>query len=180
MYGVFTGLVPTLTITDADLIRQVLIQDFHLFTDRRMLNSSHEIWNQNLFNVGSEHWKRIRSITSPTFTSGKLRGMYPLMCNCVHKLINYLDCVADGVINTKEVITGFTIDVIALTSFATEINANGDRSGELNQFVRHGMKFFKLNPLRVAAVFSLPRWLLKSIGIPTIFPDDSLEFLAEV
>lgn len=108
-YGVYTGLIPTLTITDPELIKQVLVKDFHLFMDRRILNSSHRIWNQNLFNIESTEWKRIRSITSPTFSTGKLKAMVPLMNHCVQKLVSYVDSVLDGGpsdLTIKKVITG--------------------------------------------------------------------------
>ncbi|KAJ6221922.1 hypothetical protein RDWZM_000467 [Blomia tropicalis] len=81
--------------------------------------------------------------------------------------------------NIKEVVTGFTIDVIASTSFGTDTDANGDRSNN-NSFVFNGVRLFNFNPLKLAAVYSLPRSVLKSIGIRTIFPDDSLEFFVKL
>ena len=71
VYGVYTGLLPTLTVNDAELIKNVLVKDFHLFLDRRKLNSYHEIWNLVQFSIEGVDWKRIRAITSPAFTSGK-------------------------------------------------------------------------------------------------------------
>jgi len=142
IYGVFNGNQPVLTILDHELIKQVLVKDFHLFVNRQKLTSTHEIWGRNLFNMESEDWKRVRAITSPSFTSGKLRGMNSLMNRCIDKLNAYLDNLCTkggGVLKTKEIVSGFTIDVIASTSFATETNANDDRSNK-NMFVEHGMK----------------------------------------
>ncbi|XP_017493709.1 PREDICTED: cytochrome P450 3A24-like, partial [Rhagoletis zephyria] len=82
-------------------------------------------------------------------------------------------------LNIKEVITGFTIDVIALTSFATETDANGARS-QANAFVQNGLRFFRFNPVRLAAVYALPKWLLQWFGIKTIFADDTLEFFVNL
>ena len=180
VYGVYTGLLPTLTITDAELIKQVLVKDFHHFVNRRKLNSFDEIWNHNLFASESENWKRVRRITSPAFTSGKLRGMYPLMNKCIEKLSMYLDrSCGEESINTKEVIAGFTIDVIASTSFATETNANDDRSKK-NPFVHHGLNIFNFNPLKVASILILPRRILDLLGLRHFFRQDSFEFFVSL
>ena len=72
VYGLFTGTLPTLSIADPELIKQVLVKDFHLFVNRRIVNSFHDIWNTNLFLVEQDDWKRVRSICSPAFTSGKI------------------------------------------------------------------------------------------------------------
>ena len=103
-----------------------MIKDFHLFVNKTKFRTYDELWNQNLFNAEGEAWKRIRTITSPTFTSGKLKGMHRLMNICVDKLI-VAEQKEDNAIDTKQVIAGFTIDVIASTSFATETNANGNQ-----------------------------------------------------
>lgn len=128
--------------------------------------------------------------------------MIPLMNQCVKKLVDYMDTVVPAIgssdLNIKEVITGFTIDVstaksilkihsfktffnqvIALTSFATETDANGARS-QANAFVQNGLRFFRFNPVRLAAVYALPKWILQWFGIKTIFADDTLEFFVNL
>lgn len=71
------------------------------------------------------------------------------------------------------------MQVIALTSFATETDANGARS-QANAFVQNGLRFFRFNPVRLAAVYALPKWLLQWFGIKTIFADDTLEFFVNL
>lgn len=69
---------------------------------------------------------RIRSIASPTFSSGKLRAMIPLMNKCVRKLVDYMDSVVPSTgsrdLNIKEVVTGFTIDVGLVIVLKNEFN----------------------------------------------------------
>ena len=57
-YGQYSVMQPTLTIPDPDLIKQVLVRDFHLFVNRIKLNPFHEIWSRTLFFVEDEDWKR--------------------------------------------------------------------------------------------------------------------------
>src|SRR5699024_3158275 len=132
VYGFYQGLQPRLTILDHKLIKQVLVKDFSAFVNRDVLRFDHEIWKTNLFNSEDEQWRRIRAITSPSFTTGKLRGMHGLMTQAVEKLDTYFNQSIQnnkGHMNIKEVIMGFTIDVISSTSFATDANTNGNRSG---------------------------------------------------
>ncbi|KAI2810612.1 hypothetical protein BLOT_001775 [Blomia tropicalis] len=182
VYGVYTGLVPTLTIIDSELIKQVLVKDFSTYIDRRQLNAYHEIWNRNLFFAEAEDWKRIRSITSPAFTSKKLRGMFSLMNECIIRLEKYLDRVIDndgGIVNPKHTMSGFTIDVIARAAFATVTDANNEKDRKSN-FVVHGLNLFNLNGFKLALSYALPRPLLNLLGITTFFPDNSLKFFIDL
>ena len=81
--------------------------------------------NISLFSTENDNWKRIRGITSPAFTSGKLRSVQPIVQKSVDHLVAYLDRLvssapekAEGGLleNTKKVMAGFTIDTIASVS----------------------------------------------------------------
>lgn len=182
IYGLYTGTLPTLTVNDADIIKNICIKDFQMFLNRRSLNSYHHLWNGNLFNAESESWKRVRTITSPAFTSGALRKMYPLMDRCIMKLVNYLDQQTIGVsgeeavIDPKAVIIGFTIDVIACTSFATETDTNGDRTNANDPLLKHSETIFAFNGFKIAAVFALPRRVLNLLNITTWFDQNSFDY----
>ena len=106
--------------------------------------------------------------------------MNSIMRKSVDKLDSYfarLSRDGSGVMDTKQTIAGFTIDVIASTSFATETNANDDKE---NPFVVNGRALFDINPLRGAATFLLPSTLLKLLGIDTFFPPKVFQFFIDV
>lgn len=106
--------MPALAITDSELIKSVMIKDFQYFVNRRKVISSEEHTNKSLFNLESDDWRRVRHISSPAFTTNKLRGMNNLMIHCISKLSSYFENISkvgSGIINVKEVMTGFTIDV---------------------------------------------------------------------
>lgn len=117
-------------MADPELIKQVWVKDFNLFVDRRELGVYHDLFNCNLFFAQGEEWKKvnllfvyiyfnniclqIRSLTTPIFTAAKLRSMHKLMHKCTNRMVAFFDkLIADGkdVINPKEIITGFTIDI---------------------------------------------------------------------
>jgi len=140
------------------------VKDFNLFVNRQQFRTQHEIWGRNLFNMENDDWKRVRTITSPSFTSGKLRGMNPLMNRCIDKLNAYMHNLCktgDGVLDTKEIVSGFTIDVIASTSFATETNANEPDRTKKNAFVEHGMKLLQIPARRLILLIMTPQFVKK-------------------
>ena len=178
----YLGTTPQLVIMDAEMIKSVMIKDFDCFVDREKFNILHEVFQNNLFMAEGNRWKRMRSISSPSFTSGKLRGMTPLMDKCIDKFVDYFDNVIkknNGVINVRKVTAGFTIDVIASTSFATETNANDDRS-EDNPFVKNGKELFEFSILRLMSIFLLPTFLLKFLDLRNPLNPRAFEFFVNL
>ena len=78
-YGIL-GSSPTLVINDLDIAKRILIKDFDHFIDRRQLDLAEEP-NKYLMNMlttmTGDKWKAMRSLISPVFTSGKLKGFVP-------------------------------------------------------------------------------------------------------
>jgi cytochrome P450 family 3 subfamily A len=58
-------------INDPELIKDVMIKDFHVFNNHRYYHFG-EIFDLSIVNSHNDNWKRIRSIVSPSFTSSKL------------------------------------------------------------------------------------------------------------
>ncbi|GBM07777.1 Cytochrome P450 3A41 [Araneus ventricosus] len=84
--GFYHGMKPVLLVADPDLLKKILIKDFHLFSDRpegvpmrvhsfldHIIPAS-AIMDNLLINLKGEHWKKVRSILSPTFSANKLKG----------------------------------------------------------------------------------------------------------
>ena len=177
LFGYYNGPIPSLFIMESELIKNVMVKDFHCFMERPNFRVIHEMMKNNLLFSQNEKWKRMRTITSPSFTSGKLRAMIPLMEKCVDQFVRFLDKKVQnngGVINVKEVTTGFTIDVIASTSFATDTNANEE--GEDSVLVKQGKKFFDVSFFRGFATFVFPVPILKLLNIKTFNDPESFEF----
>lgn len=191
VYGYYMGMNPVLMVTDAKLVKQILVRDFHQLLNRQKQKVHHPVWEQNLFNAEDEQWRHLRTITSPAFTSGKLRAMHPLMDRGIGKLTTYLDSVIDSgstsskegnlLKDVKETVAGFTIDVIASSGFATETNCNEEvRTGKKSPFVLFGQKFFWVNPLRAMAIIFLPEWILSLFNVQTFIDPTAMQWFMDL
>ena len=69
---------PTLTIGDPDIIKDILVTDFHVFTDKESDKFMHPIINKSLVLANGDDWKRLRSIVNPIFSTGNMKKIYEL------------------------------------------------------------------------------------------------------
>jgi cytochrome P450 family 3 subfamily A len=86
-----------------------------------------------------DQWKRIQAIVSPTFSTGKLRKMRPLIDDCLKTLIkNFNQLLKDEKeIDMKRVFGAFTMEVVIQVAFGTKVDALID---ENNQIITNAKK----------------------------------------
>lgn len=129
MVGLYFYLNPALLALDLDLIRNILIKDFQYFQDRGMFyNEKTEPLSANLLRIEHEKWKPLRSKLSPTFSTGKMKFMFPTMVTVVNELIN---CLSDAIQTDSEVeiydwMGRFTTDIIGTCAFGIECSCLRD------------------------------------------------------
>ena len=85
---------PTVVIADPELIRRVLIKDFHIFTMRRTIvpkggfaaDPEHEV-SLISTDMSPQRWKEQRSLITTAFTSAKIRDSVPLVNDAIEDLL---------------------------------------------------------------------------------------------
>jgi cytochrome P450 len=96
VYGAYDFFGRNLIVNEPDLIRDIMVKDFHNFPNRKDMNLGSAKTKLSLFFLpGNEDWKRIRSIVSPTFTSGKLKQMMSSISDISDKFVLNLDKIAE-------------------------------------------------------------------------------------
>lgn len=141
---------PSLLIGDPDLVKAVLIKDFDHFTDRRTFKASNpkdKIANEMLNSTTGKHWKGIRSVLSTSFTSGRMKGMFPLIEAKAQGLVDYFhrQRKQDPVVRMKHSFGMYTMEVISSCAFGVETNSFGDDS----IFAQKAKEMFAIKPLRL-------------------------------
>ncbi|KAH8390163.1 hypothetical protein KR200_008412 [Drosophila serrata] len=135
--GMFMFFKRTAMILDLDLIKQVLIKDFHYFQDRGIFNNIRDDpLTGHLLTLEGEEWKSMRQKLTPVFTSGKIKLMSGVVVEVGHQLVDAMDkCVKeasvdDGDVEVKELCARFTTDVIGSCAFGLECYSLKDPNAE--------------------------------------------------
>ena len=66
--------VPTIMVSDTDLIKEIWVKHFDCFTNRVYFGVQDE--HTSLIDARDEKWGVVRKALSPVFTGGKLKGKF--------------------------------------------------------------------------------------------------------
>jgi cytochrome P450 len=149
--GIFEGRIPILLIRDPEIIRNIMVRDFECFVDRLTTPIRPKSVNESMLLClkGSE-WRDVRHISTPIFTSGKMKAMSHLITDCTNQMINYLDKFYEGKeIEMKEFFGRFTLDVIASCAFGIQCDSLANPDAE---FVKVIARFNELTLFNVIAL----------------------------
>ncbi|XP_036597171.1 cytochrome P450 3A8-like isoform X2 [Trichosurus vulpecula] len=180
-WGFFEGKQPVLAIMDPETIKTVLVKEcYSVFTNRRHV-SLRGILESSLAFANDDHWKRIRTVLSPTFTSGKLKEMFPIINQYGDVLVKNMrkEAEKNKPVTLKDILGAYSMDVITSTSFGVNTDSLNNKN---DPFIREMKKlittFNVLNPLRfTTALFPFLVPLLKQLDI-TVFSKESTDFFA--
>lgn len=182
MVGLFFFVRPVALIVDLDIIKYILVRDFHHFQSRGLFfNEKDDPLSAHLVNIEGSKWKSLRAKLTPTFTSGKMKLMFPLIIDVASRLKRKLGEFAE--LNESadiKIINGrFTMDVIGSCAFGIECNS---LFGEQKQFHEMGLKVFKepRHSRLVVMFFSTFKRLAKALHVKTVRDDVSEFFLGVV
>ncbi|XP_033231669.1 uncharacterized protein LOC117182674 [Belonocnema kinseyi] len=174
-HGLYMFHVPHLIINNPDLIRLIMIKDFAHFHDRGLYyNNAVDPLSGHLFFMPGEEWKFLRSKLSPTFTSGKMKEMFPLVQKVAEDLKKALDTSLDNssIVEVKDLLSRYTTDMIASIAFGVECNS---LKNPIAEFRVYGKKAIDTNPVKMSLALFFSK-MLDILRIPFIPKDASLFF----
>ncbi|XP_074915069.1 cytochrome P450 3A29-like isoform X1 [Buteo buteo] len=182
IWGIFDGRQPVLAVLDPVLIKNILVKEcYAIFTNRRNFGLN-GILDSALNVAEDEKWKRIRTILSPTFTSGKLKEMFPIINHYGEKLVKNIEkkVANDEFVTMKDIFGAYSMDVVASTSFSVNIDSMSNPSDPFVTNIKKFLKFSFLNPVFVFLVlfpFVIP--VLEKMNV-TLLPSNVMDFFKGV
>ncbi|XP_075831496.1 cytochrome P450 3A13-like [Microtus pennsylvanicus] len=178
IWGFYEGRQPVLAIMDPEMIKSVLIKEcYSTFTNRRVLGPIGFL-KKAITLSENEEWKRLRTLLSPTFTSGKLKEMFPIINQFADLLVrNMRHGVENGnPINTKDIFGAYSMDVITGTSFGVNVDSLNNPQNPFVQKVKKLLKINFLDPFFLSVIlfpFLIPVYDALKM---TVFPKDVISF----
>lgn len=181
VYGTYMLRSPVLVIGDPEMVKQVCIKRAENFLNRGSLGNETKPLDKGIVVLKGLEWKRVRNILTPTFSSGKIKAMFPLVEQCADQLCASLLKSREPTVDIKSYFTNFTLDVVASTLFGLKVNTQEDPT---NEFKKHGTELFNFRLLnwKFLAIVIFPKIavpLFKRFDV-NLFPKDSFEFFKKV
>ncbi|GAB0099408.1 hypothetical protein DMENIID0001_152640 [Sergentomyia squamirostris] len=179
--GLYAMFRPILFVKSPEIARMMLIKDFQYFHDRGLyVNEKVDPLSSHLFSLSGEQWKQLRVKLTPTFTSGKLKAMFPTLIQTGIGLQKFLSKEADRMaeLDMKDLMGRHTTNNIASIAFGIEVDSISEPN---HKFRENGKKPFAptlKNGLRNALFMLLPR-VAEIIKMKTV-DDDYEEFIFQV
>ncbi|CAD7079521.1 unnamed protein product [Hermetia illucens] len=150
LIGAYIIWKPVAVPTDLDLIQKILVKDFNSFHARGMyVNEEDDPLSANMVSLDGEKWKFIRSKLSPTFTSGKMKFMFPTVVEIAERFNETLGDIVktESVLEIKELLARFTTDVIGSCAFGVECNSLKDPNAIFRYYGKKAMDEPPSSPL---------------------------------
>uniref|UniRef100_A0A8P4JX13 unspecific monooxygenase n=1 Tax=Dicentrarchus labrax TaxID=13489 RepID=A0A8P4JX13_DICLA len=136
-WGIYDGRQPVLCITDVSMIKTVLIKEcYSLFTNRRNFRLNGPLYDAVSI-AEDDQWRRIRSVLSPSFTSGRLKEMFGIMKQHSANLISSMKKKADK----DEFFGPYSMDVVTSTAFSVDLDSLNNPSDPFVTNIKKMLKF---------------------------------------
>ncbi|NP_001273842.1 probable cytochrome P450 6d5-like [Musca domestica] len=133
---------PALLVRDAQLARDMLTKDFASFHDRGIyVDEIHDPMSGGIFFLKGQQWKTLRTKLAPSFTSGKLRGMFDTIHDVSLRMVDHLNGQLPErefkQIEVKHLFVTYAIDIIASSIFGLDVDSFSDPQNEFFKLSRN-------------------------------------------
>uniref|UniRef100_T1GHM5 Cytochrome P450 n=1 Tax=Megaselia scalaris TaxID=36166 RepID=T1GHM5_MEGSC len=174
----FSG--PSLMLLDLEIIKQILIKDFSSFSHRGFyVNEKDDPLTANLIHVDGQRWKDLRQKLTSTFTSGKMKFMFPTFVEVSERFSNtLLEMIhEESTVKISELLGRFTMDIIGSCAFGIECNSLKDPEATFLRMGKGGLK--NRNCFTVQVLMLLFPKLAAFFGMK-IVPDQVSDFFLKI
>jgi cytochrome P450 len=172
VYGIYIGLTPMLVVTDADLLKDIMVRNFSNFTDRRQDGFDHPLEQKFMLVTDGEHWKRVRAAMTAAFSSAKMKGMYEHFYTCSDNALKQVEKNIGKPMEIKTFFKNFTVDVIGKCAFGVEFGVYDN----MNPTLENALYFFQPSTIKSIIARLLPKWFKTAINFSVLNPSALRDF----
>uniref|UniRef100_A0A1B0CII2 Cytochrome n=1 Tax=Lutzomyia longipalpis TaxID=7200 RepID=A0A1B0CII2_LUTLO len=183
-FGIYMINRPALIIRDPELIKAIMIKDFDHFVDRGIfVDEEMDPISGNLFSLTGQKWHKLRIKLTPTFTSGKLRAMFPSVMSSAenmqkHLLKNLNNHSEGNVHEVRDLTARFLTDLIASVAFGINVNSIADPNAHFRKMGQKALAPTFRNGIVVFLSFMAPK-VLDYLKLKQ-FDDDVEKFMVSI
>ena len=120
----------TVVVAKPEDIRQILIKDFPSFMNRQKLPFRDNLFDNSLLFLRDQRWRDVRSVVTPSFSSGKMRFLDALIRECLVTLSNAVETEFSNSPNSNQIeievkqqTSYFAMDVIGSAFFGMSVDS---------------------------------------------------------
>ncbi|XP_046663073.1 cytochrome P450 6k1-like [Homalodisca vitripennis] len=179
--GLFQFKKLVLMLRDRSLINRVLVKDFTHFQDRGTAPLKKHLFSRNLFGLRGSEWGTLRHKLTPTFTTGKLRGMFEQISKCGEYLVTKIEEVSSVDVEGMDpanVLFEFTLDVIASCAFGVQFRPDGPDFKKFKSIIEKSFSGSPLRFLKFTLITIAPK--IADFFNITMFPSGTTEYLMDM
>ncbi|XP_055613819.1 cytochrome P450 6a2-like [Uranotaenia lowii] len=180
--GIWFFVNPVALILDLDFAKDVFVKDFQYFHDRGLYsNEKADPISAHLVTLEGSKWKNMRSKLTPTFTSGKMKMMFPTLVRVSDEFIECLECeAAKGVeVEMKDFLARFTTDIIGNCAFGLECNSLKNPDADFRIMGRKALSMTPMIFLRRMMAITF-KGLARKLNVRTTDPEVAQFFIKAV
>ncbi|XP_038174458.1 thromboxane-A synthase [Arvicola amphibius] len=157
--GYYLGRRMYIVISEPDMIKQVLVENFSNFSNRMASGLEPKPVADSILMLRDKRWEEVRGALMSAFRPEKLNEMTPLISQACERLLTHLKRYAASrdTFDIQRCYCCYTTNVVASVAFGTQVDS---QNAPEDPFVQHCRRFF---------AFSIPRPLLALIlSFPSI------------
>ncbi|NXU56414.1 CP3A9 protein, partial [Turnix velox] len=177
VWGIYDGRQPVLGVVDPQIIKTVLVKEcYSTFTNRRRFELAGEL-RHAVSLAEDEQWKRLRTVLSPTFTSGKLKEMFPIIKHYGEALVKNVQKRGEkDNILMKDIFGSYSMDVVTSTSFGVNVDSMNNPKDPFVREMKKLVKFDFAEPVFILSfVFPFLIPVMSKMNM-SVFPKDAVDF----
>ncbi|KAL1777712.1 thromboxane-A synthase isoform X1 [Sigmodon hispidus] len=155
--GYYLGRRMYIVISEPDMIRQVLVENFGNFSNRMASGLEPKPVADSILMLRDKRWEEVRGALMSVFSPEKLNEMTPLISqSCEHLLAHLKHCSASrDTFDIQRCYCCYTTNVVASVAFGTQVDS---QNAPEDPFVQHCWRFFAISIPRplLALILSFP------------------------